>query len=154
MKSIAFLLPLLFLMFSCEQQNSNEKTAEEITKKPIKKSADEVLIEQTIETYFDGWINNDTSKIGSAMDITCQLKNIREEKVIIFDRATYLGFFKPGPPKENSHGKIISIDVTGPIAAAKVELETPKRLYTDYFNLMKLKDGWFIVDKISRSIAK
>ncbi|MFK7773678.1 MAG: nuclear transport factor 2 family protein [Saprospiraceae bacterium] len=142
MKSFTFLLPLLFLMLSCEQQKSMEK------------SEDEVLIEQTIENYFTGWISNDTSKIGSAMDITCQLKNIKEDKVVIYDRATYLGFFKPGPPKENAHGRIISIDITGPIAAAKVELETPKWFYTDYFNLMKLKDGWFIVDKISTSVAK
>ncbi len=146
MKSITYLLPLFFLLLSCEQKESIEK--------PVEKSADETLIEQTIENYFEGWISNDTTKIGSAMDITCQLKNIRDEKVVIYDRATYLGFFKPGPRKENSAGKIISIDITGPIAAAKVELETPKRLFTDYFNLMKLKDRWYIVDKISTNVAK
>ncbi len=142
MKSITFLLPIIFVLFSCEQQ------------KPFEESPDRVLIEQTIENYFEGWISNDTTKIGSAMDITCQLKNIKENKVVIYDRATYLGFFKPGPPKENAYGKIISIDITGPIASAKVELEIPKRLFTDYFNLMKLDDRWYIVDKISTSVLK
>jgi len=146
MKLISFLLPMVFVLLSCgEQQTMNN---------PIEKSPDTALIEQTIGNYFDGWISNDASKIGTAMDITCQLKNIKEDKVVIYDRATYLGFFKPGPPKENAFGKILSIDITGPIAAAKIELETPKRLYTDYFNLMKLKDQWFIVDKISTSVAK
>lgn len=142
MKSITLLLPIIFVLFSCEQQ------------KPFEESPDRVLIEQTIENYFEGWISNDTTKIGSAMDITCQLKNIKENKVVIYDRATYLGFFKPGPPKENAYGKIISIDITGPIASAKVELEIPKRLFTDYFNLMKLDDRWYIVDKISTSVLK
>lgn len=146
MKLITFLLPILFILLSCEPK----QTVENI----IEKSPDEALIEQTIQNYFDGWIGNDTTKIGSAMDITCQLKNIRDDKVVIFDRSTYLGFFKPGPPKENSFGKILSIDITGPVGAAKIELETPKRLYTDYFNLMKLKNQWYIVDKISTSVAK
>ncbi|MFK8007871.1 MAG: nuclear transport factor 2 family protein [Saprospiraceae bacterium] len=146
MKSITFLLPLIFILLSCEQQKS--------IKKSVEVSADKALIEQTIENYFTGWITNDTTKIGSAMDITCQLKNIKDNKVVIYDRATYLGFFKPGPPKENSHGKILSIDITGPIAAAKVKLETPKGLFTDYFNLIKLENQWYIVDKISTYMAK
>jgi len=72
----------------------------------------------------------------------------------LFSRATYLGFFKPRPKRKNSYGKIIEIDVTGNIASAKCEIETPKRLYTDYFNLMKIKDKWYIVDKSATSKLK
>ena len=74
--------------------------------------------------------------------------------MIIFDRATYLGFFKPRPRRENAGGEIISINITEDIASAKCEIHTKDRLYTDYFNMMKIGDNWYIVDKIATSKAK
>jgi hypothetical protein len=49
---------------------------------------------------------------------------------------------------ENTGGRIINIDITGNTAAAKCVIETPKMLITDYFNLLKENDQWYIVDKI------
>lgn len=115
---------------------------------------EKALITNTIETYFEGWMTGDTSKLGEAMHASCQLKNVKDDKVLEFDRATYLGFFKPRPRREHSGGKIIEIDVTGDIASAKCEIETPTRLYTDYFNLMKIEDQWYIVDKSATNRAK
>ncbi len=111
-------------------------------------------ITNTIETYFEGWMTGDTSKLGEAMHATCQLKNVKENKVLVFDRATYLGFFEPRQRRENCSGRIIEIDVTSNIASAKCEIETPERLYTDYFNLMKIEDKWYIVDKSATSKLK
>ena len=119
---------------------------------PLEK--DEQLIRQKIEMYFEGWLTGDTLKIGRAMHSTCKLKNIKEGKVVVFDRAKYLSFFKPRPKLENAGGKIINIDITANIASAKCELETKTKLFTDYFNLMKVKDEWFIVDKIATNRLK
>ncbi len=119
------------------------------------KATDHELICGTIDMYFEGWLTGDTTKLGKAMHQTCQLKNIKNGEVLVIPRPTYLGFFKPRPRRENSEGRIVSINVTeGKIGSAKVELETPKRLFTDYFNLMKIKGHWVIVDKISTSVAK
>ena len=115
---------------------------------------EKALITSTIETYFEGWMTGDTTKLGAAMHATCQLKNLKDDKVLIFDRATYLGFFDLRPRRKNSGGRIVDINVTGNIAAAKCEIETPTSLYTDYFNLMKIKDQWYIVDKIATSKVK
>ncbi len=128
--------------------------SQETTK--IQDSSPEILkekekITKTIEMYFEGWMTGDTTKIGSAMHRTCQLKNIKNDDVIIYDRATYLGFFKPRERRKNAGGRIVSINVTDEIAAAKCEIHTQDRLYTDYFNMMKLKDQWYIVDKIAIS---
>ncbi len=112
------------------------------------------LIQEKINLYFEGWMTGDTTKIGSAMHSTCKLKNIKDGKVIVFDRATYLGFFKPRPRKKNSSGRLVELDITGAIAAAKCEIDTPEFLFTDYFNLMKVKGEWFIVDKIATSMKK
>ena len=103
----------------------------------------------TIETYFEGWMTGDTSLLGAAMHRTCQLKNIKDNDVVIYDREKYLSFFKPRPRRENAGGKILYINITDDIASAKCEIHTKDRLYTDYFNMMKIEDRWYIVDKIS-----
>jgi len=143
MKSISILLPLLMLIPTIVTGQHE-----------IVQTDEKALITNTIETYFEGWMTGDTSKLGEAMHPSCQLKNVKEDKVLEFDRSTYLGFFKPRPRRENSGGKIIEIDVTGNIASAKCEIETPDRLYTDYFNLMKIESKWYIVDKSATSKLK
>jgi hypothetical protein len=115
---------------------------------------EKVLLEKTIQTYFDGWMTGDTIKIGKAMHLTCQLKVIKDNQVAEYDRKTYLKGFKPRPKLENTQGRIINIDITGNVASAKCEIETPERMFTDYFNMMKLNGEWFIVDKIATNILK
>ncbi len=112
---------------------------------------EEDLIKQSIEIYFDGWMTGDTMKLGKVMHSTCNLKNIKDNEVLVIDRKNYLSRFKLRPRLENAAGKIISINVTGKIASAKCEIEIPGRIFTDYFNMMKLNEFWYIVDKISVS---
>jgi len=115
---------------------------------------DFTAITETIQMYFDGWMTGDTSKIGYAMHATCQLKTIRDGKVAISKREKYLSFFQPKPKMENTSGRIVRIEITGNIAAAKCEIDTPKSLFTDYFNMLKLEGRWYIVDKIATRINK
>ena len=115
---------------------------------------DKELISASIETYFDGWMTGDTLKIGKVMHSSCNLKNIKENKVVLIDRKNYLSRFKLHPRPANSFGRIISIDITGNIAAAKCEIEIPERIFTDYFNMMKLNEQWYIVDKISTNTTR
>jgi hypothetical protein len=115
---------------------------------------DKELIKQTIETYFDGWMTGDTLKFGKVMHSTCNLKTIKDNEVVVIDRKSYLSRFKLRPKLENSFGRIISIDITGMVASAKCEIEIPEHIFTDYFNMMKLNNEWYIVDKISTSILK
>jgi len=130
--------------------NSNIQAQDSVTSN----NTDRQLIEETIEMYFEGWLTGDTLKLGKAMHATCKLKNIKEKKVAVYDRATYLGFFNPRPRLENAGGKILNIDITGPIASAKCSLETSTTLYTDYFNMIRLEGRWYIVDKISTKEKK
>lgn len=145
---VLILLPFLLLInhLSTVAQSST-KCAETTNDKASNK--DHLSITATIEMYFEGWMTGDTTKLGSAMHRTCQLKNIKDNDVVIYDRAKYLSFFKPRPRRENAGGEILSINITDDIASAKCEIHTKDRLYTDYFNMMKLKDRWYIVDKIS-----
>jgi len=141
---------LLYSLFICSiiffiQCNSSRS----IIKDRPHEAHEKKLITQTIEKYFEGWMTGDTTLLGTAMHSTCQLKNIKDDGVIIYDRATYLGFFKPRPRRENAGGRIVDIDVSDDIGSAKCEIHTAERLYTDYFNLMKVRNQWYIVDKIA-----
>jgi hypothetical protein len=99
-------------------------------------------------------MTGDTTKVGKAMHSTCRLKVYRDGVFRNVDRTQYLSGFKPHPKEDGTFGRIKSIDFTGNIASAKCEIETPKALFTDYFNLIKINDWWFIVDKISTRVDK
>lgn len=116
---------------------------------------DKEQIENTIGHYFDGWATSDTTKISMAMHSSCRLKSFRDSSFTNMDKSTYLARFST-PRKRDPYliTEILSMDITGNIAQAKIKIETPKAIFTDYFNLIKTKEGWFIVDKISTRTDK
>ncbi len=142
------LLVLLLIIFSqCSEKQENPQS-----EKP--KSDDYAAIESVIQNYFDGWLTGDTTLVGSAMHSSCNLKFVREGKIDIRTRSRYLSGFQPRPRLQNAEGRIISIDITRTAAEAKIELETENRLFTDYFNLLKEGNRWYITDKVSTNISK
>lgn len=147
MKNYFLLLLLLLSLTRCnENQESHSSTKS--------KSDDHIAIEAVIQNYFDGWLTGDTTLVGSAMHSSCNLKFVREGKIDKRDRNSYLSGFKPRPRLQNAEGRIISIDITRTAAEAKIELETESRLFTDYFNLLKEGNRWYITDKVSTNISK
>jgi len=147
MKQFIFAIVCLLCFTQCTKK-------EVVEDKLNLKTADYIAIEGVIQNYFDGWLTGDTTLVGSAMHKTCHLKFIRDGKVSMRNRTQYLSGFKPRPRLENAEGRILSIDITRTAAEAKIELETETRLFTDYFNLLKEEDRWFITDKISTNITK
>ncbi len=107
------------------------------------------LIENTIQLYFDGWATGDTTKLGKAMHASCRLKNYRDGKFTEYSRERYLSLFKPRQRPNDLLTRIVSLDVTNNMGSAKVEISTERELFTDYFNLTKINEGWMIVDKVS-----
>ncbi len=107
------------------------------------------LVEEVIQLYFDGWGTGDSVKVGRAMHPTCHLKFFREGQFTDIDRSGYLGRFKRRERDSNLVTRIVLMDITENIASAKTEIITAKDIFTDYFNLIKTNEGWFIVDKVS-----
>lgn len=54
---------------------------------------------------------------------------------------------KPAADEARRKRRIVSVDVTGDAATAKVELDYPAVFFTDYFNLLKIDGKWMIVNK-------
>ena len=139
MKKLLLPVWLVFLAFTSLHAQTDEKTQIETIIKDL---------------YFEGWMTGDTAKVGKVMHPTCHLKFFRDNVFTDISRADYLSRFKPKEKTAGTEGRIVLLDVTGNIASAKCELETPKALFTDYFNLIKTNEGWFIVDKISTRVDK
>ncbi len=107
------------------------------------------LIESTIQLYFDGWATGDTTLLGKAMHASCHLKNYSDGKFTLYSRNQYLSLFKPHARPDNLSTRIVSLDITNNMGSAKVEINSQRGLFTDYFNLMKTNEGWVIADKVS-----
>jgi glucose/arabinose dehydrogenase len=108
-----------------------------------------MAVEDLIQIYFDGWATGDTTKLARAMHASCQLKFFRDGQFAMMDRAKYLSLHKLHPRNKDLITQIVDLDITGNTGSAKVELITVNDKFTDYFNLMKADERWYIVDKIS-----
>ena len=136
MKKTIFFLVFSLLLFSTFSQSQTPPTERQ-------------LIEKAIEIFFDGWATGDTTKLGKVMHTSWHLKNYRDGKYVEFTRSRYLSGFKPREKPANLITRIVSVDITNNMGSAKLEFSTEKDLYTDYVNLMKTNDGWYITDKVS-----
>lgn len=54
---------------------------------------------------------------------------------------------KPAADEALRKRRVVMVDVTGDTAVAKVELDFPTVLFTDYFSLLKIGGEWKIVHK-------
>jgi aldose sugar dehydrogenase len=137
-------MKLIVIMMLCSLQTSAQ----------VKTPSNLDSIQTTINFYFDGWATGDTTKIGKAMHATCHLKFYRDSIFSDISRKDYLSRFKPKERPVGLITRIVSVDVTDNIASAKTEIITAKDIFTDYFNLIRTNDAWYIVDKISAKKPK
>lgn len=106
------------------------------------------LITNTLNDYIEGTSNGDPDRIARAFHPDLNLYTVDGDALKMTSGEKYITFFKKGE-KKNRVGRIISIDYENNAATAKVEIKTPKlkRIYTDYFLLLKLDGNWKIIHK-------
>ncbi len=66
----------------------------------------------------------------------------------------YKGFASSAGKEEQGDLSISSLDITGNIASAKIREVYATSTYTDYITLLKLSDGWRIVNKVFYAAKK
>lgn len=108
-------------------------------------------IRTTIGHYFQGHATGDPSHFRKAFLPTAHVETLREGKFTSWTLDEYCAFFKGSPaPDENTRvRKIDFVSATGNAAIAKVTLDYPKSVLTDYFLLLKVGDEWRIANKIA-----
>ncbi|WP_026776792.1 nuclear transport factor 2 family protein [Polaribacter sp. Hel_I_88] len=117
-------------------------------------------IQQTIQNYYDGYIERDIDKLNKAFDTengTMKIPITENDKTVGFKNA----YFKDLMPIWGNRAKlseeilincalqILHIDVVdAEIASAKISMRVDRVTYVDILSLQKIKNVWKITNKI------
>lgn len=111
-------------------------------------------IAEVIQKYFDGTSQGKPELVRQAFAPSLELQYVgKEGELRRWQGENYIGRIKAGV----SNGRVSSLlafDITGNAATAKAEIVSGERIFTDYFLLLKLKEGWRITNKIFTRRAK
>ena len=114
--------------------------------------ADEAAIRQTVQYYFDGGKHRDSLTLRKAFHPEARMLFARDGKLVVVPIGEYITRvgserLRPGEV-DSTERKVVSVDVVGDAAVAKIELGRPDALLTDYMSLLKVDGRWLIVNKI------
>jgi protease I len=114
--------------------------------------ADEAAIRQTVQYYFDGGKNRDSLTLRKAFHPEARMLFARDGKLVVVPIGEYITRVGSEPLKpgevDSTERKVVSVDVVGDAAIAKLELKRPSMLVTDYMSLLEVEGRWLIVGKI------
>lgn len=116
--------------------------------------SEEAAVRATAMDYIGGTANGEIAQIRRAFHETAALYAVNDDgslrKIPI---AQYIGYFKQGQ-KNDRQGKIISMDIVNNAAQVKIEIVSGQWRFTDYLLLLKLEEGWKIINKSYTKVRK
>ena len=108
-------------------------------------------IEALVQDYFLGMYEGDVDRLRRIFNPQCWLFGENRNGSHEFPLAGFLDQIASEPvPKAEGEPfdmRLVSVDRTGAVAIAKVEVRYQGRRYTDYLTLQKSAAGWRIVNK-------
>ena len=114
--------------------------------------ADEAAIRQTVQYYFDGGMNRDSVALRKAFHPDARMLFVRDGQLVVVPIGEYIARVAGDRPKpgevDSTRRRVTSVDVAGDAGVARLELEGPDALVTDYMSLLKVDGRWVIVNKI------
>jgi Putative lumazine-binding len=110
------------------------------------KTADEAAAKICLENYMSG----DGLRVEKAFHPSATMKYIDQQSGEFKDVpiADYIARVKAVTTKTERKIEIVSLNVEGNAAQAKIKIETDKLLLYDFMNLLKINGEWKIVSKI------
>ena len=114
---------------------------------------DETAIRRHIERYyFEGVRHADTAAAHRAFHPVAVMYSVRDDTLVqrsIPDWLKAIAERAPRPPTPDAvQRRVVSVDVTGTAATAKLELVQSDAVITDYMSLLKVNGEWTVVGKI------
>ena len=114
--------------------------------------ADEAAVRQTVQYYFDGGKNGDSLTLRKAFHPDARMLFARDGKLEVVPIGEYITRVGSEPRRagevDSTERKVVSVDVVGDAAVAKLKLQRPDGALTDYMSLLKVDGRWLIVNKI------
>lgn len=104
-------------------------------------------VEKTLRAYMDGASLGDSTLFASAFHPDGQMTFIRDGKMNVVPLREFMTRTKNGN-KTDRKNRIVSIQIQGTSAQARLEVETPEVIFHDFMSLLKTPEGWKIVSKV------
>jgi putative lumazine-binding protein len=119
-------------------------------------ATDEAAIRAVIEQYFKSHATGEGAHVAAVFHPELKMMFVRDNAFMMRTRDEYVSGFNGKPAADEAQRKraILSIDITGTAAMAKLRLDYPKAVLTDYFSLLKINGEWKVVNKIFNSEPK
>jgi hypothetical protein len=127
-----------------------------VTAAAIAPSANEAEVRAAMEHYLLGHATGDGAHYKMVFHPESKLYFNRDGKFSTRTSQEYIAGApgKPAADEAQRKRRIVMVDVTGDAAIAKVELDYPNALLTDYFTLLKVDGKWMIMNKIFNTNPK
>lgn len=114
----------------------------------LSSETDKEAITVTLNYYMEGSMNRDFDTLKKAFHEDA-IMTIADEKEGTFKQVNAREFFskmKPGESLKRTN-QIVSIDLGGHTAIARLKIEDDTKIFHDFMTLQKFKDRWYIVNK-------
>lgn len=98
--------------------------------------------------YMEGAMNKDFNTLKEAFheDAIMTIANEEDGSFKQVNAREFFSKMKPGEPLKRKN-EIISIDIAGQTAFARLRIEDDEKIFHDFMTLQKLKGRWYIVNK-------
>jgi hypothetical protein len=106
--------------------------------------------EDAVKTCLEHYMSGDAGRMGIAFHPSATMKYIDAQSGEFKDVpiADFIARVKANPSNTDRKIEIVSMNVEGNAAQAKIRIETDKVILFDYMNLLKTGNEWKIVSKI------
>ena len=104
-------------------------------------------VKTTLGYYMDGASNGDKAMFTKAFLPEGQMLFVTDEGTKIIPLKDFVARMKDGQ-KSDRKNRIVSIQIEGNAAQARLRVETPDLIFHDFMSLLKTENGWKIVSKI------
>ena len=112
-------------------------------------------VEEAVSYYMKGAIKRDFEHLAKGWHDEAKMFGMdKEKKLVIYDKDFWKKSFEKSidDPKYKRTSEILSVDIVGTIASAKVKTVVKSSkgsvIFMDLLNLLKINDKWQIVNKI------
>lgn len=109
-----------------------------------------------LQAYLDGHASGDAARFRRAFADDAQLVGWKDGRYVRRSAADYIAQAASGRPPADEHLRrrwVRSINVTGKVATAVIELDYPSMKALDHMSLLRFDDGWRIVVKSFEAIT-
>jgi len=116
----------------------------------------DAAVRAPVEAYLRGHATGDGEEWRKAFHPAAMVTGLRDGKLVSMSAPDFVARAagKPAADEAQRKRRIVSIDVAGDAALAKVELDYPKVFFVDYLSLLKIDGEWKIAQKTYTGTSK